>query len=158
MTIAPVVSTATVRQSPAEAFDLFTGRMGEWWPGKTVGARPAVAILIEPRPNGRWFERDCEGAETQWGIVLHWDPPFKIVLGWQLDSSFNYDPAILTEVEITFTALDGGGTEVRLEHRKLERFGAEADRVAGLVGPGWARILTGFAQHAAAHLDLGAMP
>jgi len=145
MSIAPIIAEVAVRQPPARAFELFTSRIGEWWPGKTIGARPHVAIVLEPRAEGRWYERDAEGDETQWGKVLAWEPPHRVLLGWQLDTSFTHNPDFLTEVEISFTALADGGTRVRLEHRDLERFGAEAERIAGMIRPGWQEKLDGFA-------------
>jgi len=144
MSIAPIVAEVDVGQAPARAFDLFTSRIGDWWPGKTIGARPHVAIVIEPRAEGRWYERDAEGDECQWGKVLDWDPPRRVLLGWQLDQTFTYNPDFLTEVEISFTALAAGGTRVRLEHRNLERFGTEADRIAAMLRGGWQEKLDGF--------------
>ena len=146
MTIAPVVVTVDTRASLDHAFELFTSRMGDWWGGKTIGAKPHVAIVIEPHSGGRWYERAADGTETMWGTVRAFEPPRRLLLGWQLDSHFAYDPDILTEVEISFTACDGGGTCVRLEHRNLERFGDDATRVAGQVGDGWPRVLAGLAR------------
>lgn len=154
MTIAPIRRTVQVRCAPARAFALFTSRISDWWPkGKTVGKSPHVAIVIEPRAEGRWFERDADGVETQWGKVLAWEPPTRLLLAWQLDSGFAYDPGLVTEVELTFAALAGGGTQVALEHRDLERFGAEAERVAGLLGGGWPGRLDQFAAFADDHAE-----
>ncbi len=150
MTIAPVISTVDVKTAPPRAFDLFTSRMGEWWGGKTIGARPHVAIIVEPQAGGRWFERDADGGETEWGKVLAWEPPSRLLLGWQLDSAFRYDPDVSTEVELSFTPLADGGTRVRLEHRNLERYGADAERVAQSVGDGWPKVLAGFKRLAGA--------
>jgi uncharacterized protein YndB with AHSA1/START domain len=138
VSIAPVVRTVDVKASPPRAFELFTSRMGRWWPvGKTPGRNPHDDVVVEPFAGGRWFERDAEGVETQWGQVLAWEPPGRLLLGWQLNSHWTYDPDLLTEVDITFTPLDRGGTRVRLEHRQLERFGSDAERVADAVGSGW---------------------
>ncbi len=144
MSIAPVVHTLTVRTNPVRSFELFTSRMGDWWAGKTVGPNPHVAIIVEPKVGGRWFERDAGGAETEWGKVLAWEPPSRLLLGWQLDSSFRYDPEMLTEVELSFKPLADGGTRVRLEHRDLERYGADADRIAHAVDEGWPKVIAGF--------------
>jgi len=151
VTIAPIVRTVEVKAPPARAFDLFTRHMGRWWPtGKTVGANPHAEILMEPRAGGRWFEVDGEGAETHWGKVLIWDPPGRVVLAWQLNSQWTYDPDFVTEVELSF-ASEGGGTRVTLEHRNLERFGADAEKFAGQLGGGWPGFLADFAAYASTH-------
>jgi hypothetical protein len=51
-----------------------------------------------------------------------------------------------------FTALEGGGTRVDLEHRDLERFGAQAGPVREAIGSdgGWLAILKSFAAAAEA--------
>jgi len=149
MSIAPIVHTVQVKAPPARAFEIFTGRIQDWWTkGKTVGKNPHVAIVFEPRAGGGWFERDAEGLETQWGKVLAWEPPQRLLLGWQLNSQWTFDPDFLTEVELTFTPAPGGGTVVRLEHRDLERFGADAEKLAASLNGGWPTHLAEFAQYA----------
>jgi uncharacterized protein YndB with AHSA1/START domain len=70
------------------------------------------------------------------------------LLGWQLNSQWTFDPDFLTEVELTFTPAPGGGTVVRLEHRDLERFGADAEKLAASLNGGWPTHLAEFAQYA----------
>lgn len=121
--------------------------MADWWPkGRTVGKNPHVAIIAEPRAGGQWFERDADGEKCHWGKVLAWEPPSRLLLGWQLNANFTFDPDLLTEVELTFTPVEGGGTLVTLEHRHLERFGADAARVAEQLGGGWPGFLANYAQ------------
>lgn len=152
MSIAPIVKSVEVKAPPPRAFELFTREMGAWWPhGKTVGKNPHVAIVVEPREGGRWFERDADGNETPWGKVLAWNPPGRVLLGWQLSTAWSYDPNLLTEVELTFAALPGGGTRVTLEHRNLERFGADAEKHAASIRGGWPSIVGLFAQYADTH-------
>ena len=149
MTIAPIVRTVQVKAAPARVFDLFTSHIEHWWPkGKTIGKASHVAIVLEPRAGGRWFERDADGNETHWGKVLAWEPPSRLLLGWQINGQWAYDPDLLTEVEITFAPAEGGGTLVTLEHRDLERFGAGAERHAEKLGSGWPIRLGEFAQYA----------
>lgn len=149
MSIQPILHSVDVKSSPQRAFDLFTGRMGAWWPsGRTPAKHPHVAIIIEPRQGGRWFERDGTGNEEQWGTVLAWEPPRRLLLGWQLNPDFRYDPKLVTEVELTFEPLPGSGTRVTLEHRHLERFGAGAEIVAGKIRNGWPGMLGLFSQYA----------
>jgi uncharacterized protein YndB with AHSA1/START domain len=149
MSIAPVVCSVRVKAPPARAFELFVSRIADWWPkGRTVGKNPHVAIVIEPRAGGQWFERDDEGTEAHWGKVLAWEPPSRLLLGWQLDSRFRFAPDFMTEVELTFAPLEAGGTLVRLEHRDLERYGADAALVASKVGPGWREHVAQFGEYA----------
>ena len=151
MTIAPVMHSVQVKIPPAQAFELLATRMGQWWPqGRTIGRSPHADIVLEPWEGGRWFERDAEGVETRWGKVLAWQPPERLLLGWQLNRSFTYDPDTLTEVELTFAPAEGGGTIVTLEHRNLERYGADAAEVAGKVRGGWATRLAEFVAFATA--------
>ena len=152
MSIATIRHSVEVKASPARAFDLFTTHMGQWWPkGRTVGANPHAAILVEPQAAGRWFERDEVGNETQWGKVLACEPPNRLLLGWQLNRQFTYDPELLTEVELSFEALAGGGTRVTLEHRDLERFGEQADAHIAKLNGGWPTQLGNFSEYATSH-------
>jgi uncharacterized protein YndB with AHSA1/START domain len=149
MSIAPIVHSVELKAPPARAFALFCEHMERWWPkGRTVGKFPHVAIVLEPRPGGAWFERDAEGNETRWGKVLAWEPPSRLLLAWQLTSQWTYDPDLVTEVELTFAPLDGGGTRVTLEHRNLERFGADAQKHADSLDGGWPRFLGEYARYA----------
>ena len=149
MSILPIVQTVQVKAAPARAFELFAGRMGEWWPrGKTVGQNPHVEIVIEPRADGRWFERDADGNETQWGKVLAWEPPSRLLLGWQLNTQWRYDADFVTEVELSFAPAHGGGTLVTLEHRNLERFGTDAAERRKSLDGGWPTMLGAFTRYA----------
>jgi uncharacterized protein YndB with AHSA1/START domain len=153
MSIAPVRAAIEVRQPPARAFELFTRHMGDWWQEGTPGENPAVAITLEPVPGGRWFEVDADGAETQWGKVVEWQPPGRVLLVWEMNSRFQHDPSVVTEIEITFTETASGGTRVALEHRKLEAYGADAERLAESISRGWPKQLAGFARFSGAEQE-----
>jgi uncharacterized protein YndB with AHSA1/START domain len=153
MSIAPIIRTVVVKAAPARAFELYVTHMEQWWPkGQTIGKSPHVAIVLEPRVGGRWFERDADGTETHWGKVLAWEPPGRLLLGWQINSQWSYDPDFVTEVEMTFAPAEGGGTLITLEHRNLERFGADAARHAERLGGGWPKHLAQFVEYANAHI------
>ena len=141
MTIAPIVQVVDVAVAPARAFSLFTGSMGRWWkPGMHIAPQPFVDVVVEPRDGGRWFERDAEGHESDWGKVLSWEPPGRLLLAWQLDAGFKFDPALITEVEVTFVP-EGTGTRVTVIHRDLERLGESAERVAAALSGGWPTLV-----------------
>lgn len=149
MSIAPVRCAVEVSQPPSEAFELFAKRISEWWVGKAVSKNERASITIEPRSGGRWFETGVDGIETPWGIVLAWEPPSRLLLAWELNSRFEPDPSVLTEIEVNFEQLVDGGTRIALEHRNLERFGADAEAIAANIGTGWPKQLGGFVQLAA---------
>ena len=152
MSIAPVRCSVDVKVPVARAFELFAENMGAWWPrGKTPGGSPHVALVVEPRQDGRWFERDANGEETPWGRVLAWEPPRRLLLGWQLDHRFRFNADLLMEVEIRFEALATGGTRVSLEHRDLEQLGVDAEVFAGKVRSGWPERIENFATHVASN-------
>ena len=128
---APVRKQVEVGAPPDRAFAFFIARMGRWWrkDHSLLGDRVREDVVVEPRVGGRWYERAVDGSECTWGKVLAWNPPGRVVLAWQLDADWRYDPALITELEIKFVALAGSRTLVVLEHRKLENFGARAEEI-----------------------------
>ena len=78
--------------------------------------------------------------------MIAWDPPQRVLLAWQINGQWQYDPSLVTEVEVKFIA-DGSGTRVELEHRNLERLGDQAEpmRAAFDSPEGWQATLTLFA-------------
>lgn len=149
ITPAPVKRSVEVTVSQAKAFEVFTKNTSAWWP-KThhVGKAALAEAIIEPKVNGRWYEIDEDGTECQWGYVIAWSPPDSVTLAWQLNAQFQFDPDLVTEVEIKFIALGSSLTRVELEHRLLERFGDLAETVRGQVDGGWPRVLAAYATFA----------
>jgi uncharacterized protein YndB with AHSA1/START domain len=135
----------TVDAPVERAFRVFTANMGMWWPKEHhIGAAALKDCVIEPKENGRWYELSEDGTTCDWGKVLVWDPPRRLVLAWQLDASFKYDPALVTEVQVTFSHLGPKLTRVDFEHRDLERLGEAADRLRGEMDAGWGQILESY--------------
>jgi uncharacterized protein YndB with AHSA1/START domain len=152
ITPAPVRKSILVKAPPERAFEVFTAGIGRWWPrSHHIGKAELQDAIIEPRAGGRWYERGADGRECDWGRVLAWEPPQRLVLAWQISADWQYDPNLVTEVEVRFTP-EGEGTRVDLEHRNLERFGDKAEIVRGQIESegGWGLILHNFAQAAAA--------
>jgi uncharacterized protein YndB with AHSA1/START domain len=151
--IAPVRYTVTVPISPERAFTLFTQGFNTWWIGHHIGEAEMAEAVLEPRVDGRWYERGVDGSECDWGKVLVFEPPERLVLTWQINAEWKFDPDLsrASEVEVRF-AEENGQTTVDFEHRYIERHGADAEELAKSVGSpgGWPGILDLFAKAAAA--------
>jgi uncharacterized protein YndB with AHSA1/START domain len=137
-----------VDAAPQRAFELFTTTMGRWWPRThSINKSPIADVVIEGRTGGRWYERGEDGSECSWGKVLAWEPPSRLVLAWQISGQWQYDPQLLTEVEVRFVPEGSSGTRVELEHRNLERYGEAAESVRDMFESpgGWSGVLESFA-------------
>ncbi len=148
---APIRKHIRVKAPPPRAFEIFTARMSDWWlktHSINTTKSPIKDIVMEPREGGRWFERGEDGSECQWGKVLAWEPPARVLLAWQITSQWQFDPNLVTEVEIRFTP-DGAGTKVELEHRHLDRLGDAAETMRQAFERGWGALLEQFATRAA---------
>jgi uncharacterized protein YndB with AHSA1/START domain len=142
----------SVKAPPEIAWRVFTEKMGTWWPLAThkIGKAKAVDAVIEPRVGGRWYERGDDGSTCDWGRVLAWEPPSRLVLSWEISADFQYDPNLKTEVEVRFITEGKDGTRVELEHRYLDRYGARRDQVRRIFDSdaGWKGLLEAFAARA----------
>ncbi len=138
--------TLRVDVTAAHAFAVFTGGLATWWPPEYTWAGEVLdTIAIEPRQGGRCFERGPYGFQCDWGRVLVWDPPHKLVFTWQISPRREPqpDPAKASEVEVRFIAEAASTTRVEFEHRNLACHGEEAEAYrAALDSPeGWTYIL-----------------
>jgi uncharacterized protein YndB with AHSA1/START domain len=143
--IAPIVKSVRVRATPDRAFEIFTTNVARWWPPSyTIGQSPIKQVVIEPRTGGSWYEIGEDGSECRWGDVLAWSPPTGLMLAWRIGMDWQFDPSLLTELEITFKDVGDGETEVRLEHRKLENLGDGAEKAVAILD-GWGNALIRYA-------------
>jgi len=140
ISIEPVVKKVTVSCTPEQAFRYFTADFGLWWPSATHSVvayasafkdKPATVIL-EPRVNGRIFERTHAGEEHLWGRVLAWQPPARV--------EFSFHPgraeAQAQTVEVTFSPAPAGTTVV-LTHSGWEKLSANALQARDNYNQGW---------------------
>ena len=150
---APVRRSVDVKTNIERAFDVFTAGIGSWWPpSHTIGKGKLKTAVIEPRVGGRWYGEDDDGATTEWGKVLAFEPPSRVLLAWQIGDRWSYDPQVMTEVEVRFTRLAAELTRVELEHRHLERLGPEFEKMrAAFESPnGWGAMMALYATAAEA--------
>ena len=122
---------------PADrAFQVWTTRIGTWWPpDHTVSGHPAEVVL-QSGVGGRIYETTPDGTEHEWGEITVWQPPTRLAYLWYLGR----DKTDATEVEISFRPHDGN-TRIDIEHRGWERAGdgwRERNRI------GWQTLLPHF--------------
>lgn len=153
--LAALQGSARVPLPLEKAFAFFTESFGEWWPpAYHIGASEMADAILEPRVGGRWFERGVDGSECDWGRVLVWEPPHRIVVTWQISGHWRFDPEPehASEIEFRFTAEAPEQTVLTLEHRHLDRL-VEGKAVRDTIverGGGWSTVLARFVEIAGA--------
>lgn len=148
--VPPVQVSVTIARRPEEVFRAFTHDMAQWWPLRThsvaadtfEGKVRAETVVFEGRMGGRIYERMEDGREVDWGQVLVWEPPHRVVFSWKP----NLDPGPATEVEVRFVA-EASGTRVDLQHRGWERLGEEGPHKKQVYEMGWPGVIEIFAGH-----------
>ena len=119
--------TEVTVDAPVErAFRVFTERFDQIKPREhNVLGVDIVESVFEPRAGGRVYDRGVDGSECQWGRVLAYEPPERIVFTWDISPHWQIetDPDRASEVEIRFAAESPDRTRVALEHRHLDRHG-----------------------------------
>lgn len=149
-----VTAEVDVPVDPATAFQLYVTRPGRRHPTEGQSGAPAE-IVYEPFAGGRWYERADDGREYEWGKVLEWGPPHRLVLAWMVGASsgkwaFDPDPAHASRAEITFEPTERG-TRVRVEHTGFEAHGPGAASIRRGVSQGWVEDLHDLRRAAGRH-------
>ena len=151
--IPPITGSITVGVPIERAFEVFTGSVDTWWPHQYhIGQADVAEVVLEPHEGGRWYERGVDDSECDWGRVLVWEPPHRVVFTWQINGrwQFDPDPDHASEIDARFSAAGPAQTLVEVEHRLFERLvGGQDIRAAIEGGGGWALLLDGFATVAA---------
>lgn len=125
----------TVPVAPAEAFEAFTERLGDFKPPEhNMLSVPIAETVLEPRVGGSIIDRGTDGSECRWARILTFDRPHRLVFSWNIGPTWQIetDPDRVSEVEVRFVAEGAASTRVELEHRHLDRH-----------GPGWESVRDG---------------
>lgn len=135
--VLPVRKSIVVNRTPQTAFEIFTGRIGSWWPlGKfSVFEERAVNCMVEPRVGGRVYEISTTGEESLWGRIQTWEPPHRFAMTWHPGENAE----ARTVVEVTFAPV-ADGTRVVLEHRDWHRLGDRAKEARAGYDTGWTYV------------------
>jgi len=140
--IEPILKTRVVPLTVAEAFEMFTARMGDWWPmtSHSISGSADATVRFDGRIGGSVVETAPTGEEWSWAEVTAWDPPHRFVLSWHPHPA----PVAASTLDVRFSA-DGAGCRMDLEHRGWEEFGFEAGtRHREAYDPGWDQVLSPF--------------
>ena len=135
----------TVACSPEHAFEVWTARASSWWPKGHSRSGDPEAVVFEPRPGGRIYERGPDGAEHDWGEVTAWEPPNRLAYLWHIYG----ERAEATQVEVSF-APAGDATAVTIVHGGFERLGEKGEELRRRNRQGWSGLLEHFSRAAAA--------
>ena len=144
LVIEVVRKTVTVDCAVEEAFRVFTTDAMSWWPVESHSIHGSVAeIVFEPQVGGEVYEIAESGERGHWATVREWDPPHRLVLGWNILKR----DGELTEVEVRFSP-EGDGTRVDLEHRGWERVTEHGAEKRADYDTGWDFVLGKYVEHA----------
>ena len=137
----PLHHEVKVDLNPEQAFELFTARIGEWWPlgkfgvfgdGSTVGFSD----------DGRLLERHGEQASS-WGEVTEWAPGERLAMTWHPGRPEQQ----ASHITVTFCAY-GEQTLVTLAHSGWEAYEDSIAARNEYTG-GWPTVLALFARASA---------
>ena len=121
MTQAPVVRAVSVSVPATRAFEVFTARIGAWWPLATHSPADSLAADLAFR-DGALVETLTDGRTTVWGSVTEWSPPTRLAFTWAPSGGPE------TEIAVDFEEV-ADGTRVVLTHTGWERYGESAPGV-----------------------------
>jgi uncharacterized protein YciI len=134
MTVPPIHREIVVDAPPDVAFELFTSKIGDWWPldGLSVfGAGATVAF-----EDGALVERSPDGQAAEWGQVTSWRPPAGFSMTWHPGR----DSLAASQVTVTFREA-GHQTLVTLEHAGWDVF-ADPQAARAEYEHGWPEVLS----------------
>ncbi|MEQ4300804.1 SRPBCC family protein [Plantactinospora sp. B6F1] len=135
---------------PADrAFAVFTEGLGDWWVKEYTwsGPQKLAKLGIEPGSGGMLYEIGPHGFRADWGRVLDWQPPRRLVFNWQIgpDRAPVPDPDRASAVEVRFAPQADGSTLVEVEHRDFDRHGEAAEGYRDALTAGWHELLSRYA-------------
>ena len=141
MTTDAIRETVRVGLAPEQAFDLFTRRIGEWWPvaSHSVSAgqgEPSKSLTLEPALGGALTETGHDGTIHVWGHVEEWEPGRVVAMTWHPGKSADNQTRVRVEFEP-----EAEGTRVTLTHSGWEVLGPDAAKARNGYNEGWVGVL-----------------
>jgi uncharacterized protein YndB with AHSA1/START domain len=145
------VQAQVVVAAPLErAFSVFTESFGSFKPPEhNMLAVEIAETVFEPRVGGYLYDRGVDGSECRWARVLAYEPPHRVLLSWDISPQWQLETDLekTSEWEVRFIAEAPERTRIELEHRNLERHGADWEALRdGVAAPdGWPLYLGRYA-------------
>ena len=139
--VPPLRREVLVDAERAVAFEVFTERIGAWWPlaDFSVHGGDAEVRFVEPGVGARIVESKPGEDDAVWGTVTRWVPGELVAFSWH--------PGMAAEaasmVSVSFEESDGK-TLVTLEHTGWESFGDRAAEARANYAGGWTVVLEGY--------------
>lgn len=140
--VPPIRRELVVELGPEPAFELFTGRIGEWWPLErfsVFGDGTSVAFV-----GGELIET-CGERRARWGSVTDWVPGRRVAFSWHPGAA-QEQPS--SHVSVSFHP-EGTGTRVILEHSGWEAY-EDPEGTRSEYDQGWPTVLGCYGDAAAA--------
>ncbi len=138
---APLRISFDVDCPPDHAFDVWTSKIGTWWPRDHTVSGDPEEVVLECGRGGRIYELTSAGERHDWGEVTVWEPPRRLSYLWHIGRTRE----MATAVDITFVGEGGTRTRVEIEQSGWEALGEEADAWRDKNRGGWDALLPHFA-------------
>jgi uncharacterized protein YndB with AHSA1/START domain len=129
----PLLISFDVDCSVDHAFDIWTSKIGTWWPRNHTVSGDPDEIVLESGAGGRIYERTSTGEQHEWGEVTRWEPPHRLSYLWHIGR----DRATATAVEITFSDESPAHTRIEIAHSGWDELGQEAEARRDQNRSGW---------------------
>lgn len=139
-----LTATTTVPLELDAAFEFFTAGLGSWWPREYTWSGPRLVeeIGMEEREGGMLYERGPYGFRVDFGRIVVWSPPRRLLFTWQIgaDRTPQPDPDQASEVDVTFGQVNDE-TLVTVTHGLWERHGSDAQAYRDGFVEAWPHVL-----------------
>lgn len=140
----PIVKTIHVALSPQAAFDLFTARIGDWWPVAVFSVsaeqgKPSQSVTLAGGVGSEIVEIAADASRHVWGTIQEWEPGQSFATTWHPGRGETF----ATMLHVAF-ASDGNGTRVTLTHTNWEVLGDKAASTRTGYDGGWVTVLGQF--------------
>ncbi|MCL1593222.1 MAG: metalloregulator ArsR/SmtB family transcription factor [Actinomycetia bacterium] len=138
LTIEPVIKVLELDVSREQAFELFTLRMGDWWPVLThsIATTNVQDIIVDDHVGGTIREVTNEGVEHEWATISGYNSGERIQFSWYPGATSDQ----ATHVDVRFDATPAG-SRVTLVHSGWEIRGDDGQRIRDNYQSGWDLVL-----------------